>query len=40
MSLCVSPISGSLGAVISGVDLAGDLPDSTVAEIRQAWADA
>ncbi len=35
----VTPIAGSLGAEIAGVDLAGDLSDETVAEIRQAWLD-
>ena len=33
----VSPIAGALGAEISGVDLAGDLPDEVVAEVRRAW---
>ncbi len=33
----VSPIAGALGAVISGVDLAADLREETVAEIRRAW---
>lgn len=33
----VRPIAGALGAEIGGVDLAADLPDSTVAEIRRAW---
>ena len=31
------PIAGALGAEISGVDLATDLVDETVAEIRRAW---
>ena len=31
------PIAGALGAEISGVDLATDLADETVAEIRRAW---
>jgi len=35
----VEPIAGALGAEISGVDLAGDLDDETVAEIRRAWLD-
>jgi taurine dioxygenase len=33
----VSPIADALGAEISGVDLASDLPEETVAEIRRAW---
>jgi taurine dioxygenase len=33
----VLPIAGALGAEISGVDLATDLVDETVAEIRRAW---
>jgi len=33
----VEPIAGALGAEISGVDLADDLADETVAEIRRAW---
>jgi taurine dioxygenase len=33
----VLPIAGALGAEITGVDLATDLPDETVAEIRRAW---
>jgi taurine dioxygenase len=36
-SIEVLPIAGALGAEISGVDLAADLPDATVAEIRRAW---
>ena len=35
----VRPISGALGAEISGVDLAADLDDATVAAIRRAWLD-
>ena len=31
------PIAGALGAEITGVDLAADLVDETVAEIRRAW---
>ena len=38
-SIEVHPIADALGAEISGVDLAGDLPDDTVAEIRRAWLD-
>ncbi|MFN8034807.1 MAG: TauD/TfdA family dioxygenase [Acidimicrobiia bacterium] len=33
----VLPIAGALGAEVSGVDLATDLVDETVAEIRRAW---
>ncbi len=33
----VEPIAGALGAEITGVDLASDLGDDVVAEIRQAW---
>ncbi len=36
-SIQVLPIAGALGAEISGVDLATDLADETVAEIRRAW---
>ena len=36
-SLTIEPISGTLGAEITGVDLATDLDDETVAEIRRAW---
>jgi taurine dioxygenase len=36
-SIGVERIAGALGAEISGVDLSTDLPDATVAEIRQAW---
>jgi taurine dioxygenase len=34
--LDVKPISGALGAEISGVDLGADLDDATIAEIRRA----
>jgi len=37
--LTVSPISGTIGAEISGVDLASDLSDATVAQLRQALLD-
>jgi len=37
MTLEVRPIAGALGAEIAGVDLARDLSDATVAEIRGAW---
>jgi taurine dioxygenase len=33
----VQRIAGALGAEIGGVDLAGDLDDATLAEIRAAW---
>src|SRR5712691_1670897 len=33
----VQPIAGALGAEISGVNLANDLSDDTVAAIRRAW---
>jgi len=36
-SIEVAPVAGALGAEIGGVDLAVDLPDETVAEIRAAW---
>ena len=35
----VRPIAGALGAELHGVDLAHDLDDDAVAEIRQAWLD-
>jgi taurine dioxygenase len=35
--LTVTPLSGSLGAEIGGVDLSADLDDGTVAAIRRAW---
>jgi taurine dioxygenase len=35
----VHKIAGALGAEISGVDLARDLDDATVAEIRRIWLD-
>ena len=36
-SLRVEPISGALGAEISGVDLAKPLDEATVAALRRAW---
>src|SRR3989454_2240226 len=36
-SISVQPVTGALGAEISGVDLAKDLSDDTVAAIRRAW---
>jgi alpha-ketoglutarate-dependent taurine dioxygenase len=38
-NLEVHKIAGALGAEISGVDLARDLDDATVAEIRRIWLD-
>jgi len=35
----VTPIADAVGAEIAGVDLASDLADATVAEIRRAWLD-
>ena len=39
LQLTVQPIAGSIGAEIGGVDLAGDLPDAVIAEIRRVWLD-
>ena len=39
MTITVTPIAGALGAEIAGVDLAQDLSDETVTEIRRAWLD-
>ena len=36
-SIKVRPIAGNIGAEISGVDLAGDLEDAVIADIRRAW---
>lgn len=36
-TITVTPVASALGAAIGGVDLADDLPDATVAEIRRAW---
>lgn len=38
-ALTVRRVSGALGAEISGVDLSRDLPDATIAAIRQALLD-
>jgi taurine dioxygenase len=38
-SLGVHPVAGALGAEISGVDLAQDLDEATVAALRRAWLD-
>ena len=35
--ISVQPIAGALGAEISGVNLAKDLGDETIAAIRRAW---
>jgi taurine dioxygenase len=35
--IAVHPIAGALGAEISGVDLAKDLDDETIAAIRRTW---
>ena len=35
----INPIAGAIGAEIHGVNLAGDLPDATMAAIRQALLD-
>jgi len=37
--LDVRPIAGAIGAEISGVDLAGEVDDETIAAIRRAWLD-
>ena len=37
LQIKVAPLAGALGAEITGVDLAADLADTTVAEIRRAW---
>ncbi|HJR26385.1 MAG TPA: TauD/TfdA family dioxygenase [Acidimicrobiales bacterium] len=36
-TLTVTPVAGAVGAELSGVDLAPDLPDAVVAGIRAAW---
>jgi taurine dioxygenase len=36
-TIAVAPLDGALGAEISGVDLASDVPAETMAEIRRAW---
>lgn len=37
--ITVTPLAGSLGAAIGGVDLANGLDDEVVGEIRRAWLD-
>ena len=36
-AITVQKIAGAIGAEISGVDLARELSDETIAEIRRAW---
>lgn len=36
-SITVTPLTPAIGAEISGVDIASDLPAATIAEIRRAW---
>src|SRR5579862_5370720 len=38
-SLHIRPLAGAIGAEISGVDLAGEVDDDTIALIRRAWLD-
>jgi taurine dioxygenase len=38
-TISVAPIAGALGAEVSGADLAQELPDATIAEIRRALLD-
>ncbi|MGH7096010.1 MAG: TauD/TfdA dioxygenase family protein [Stellaceae bacterium] len=38
-SLDICPVSGSIGAEITGIDLAGPLDDDLVAALRRAWLD-
>jgi taurine dioxygenase len=38
-SLKIEPLAGAIGAEISGVDLAGEVDDDTIAAIRRAWLD-
>jgi len=37
MGLAVEPVAGTIGAEVGGVDLARELPDSKVAEVRAAF---
>jgi taurine dioxygenase len=38
-SLAIRPLAGAIGAEITGVDLAGEVEDDTIAAIRRAWLD-
>ena len=38
-TIAVAPVAGALGAEITGIDLARELTDESVREIRQAWLD-
>src|SRR6266702_3415577 len=38
-SLEIHPLAGAIGAEISGIDLAGEVDDDTIAAIRHAWLD-
>jgi len=38
-ALQIRPLAGAIGAEISGVDLAGEVDDDTIAMIRRAWLD-
>ncbi len=38
-SIQIQPIAGALGAEVHGVDISQDLPDQTIADIRQALLD-
>jgi len=38
-SLRIHPLAGAIGAEISGVDLAGEIEDDTIAALRRAWLD-
>ncbi len=33
----VTPVAATIGAVVSGIDIAADLDDDTIAELREAW---
>lgn len=37
MSITLHPLAGAIGAEVRGVDLARELSDETIAEIRRAW---
>src|SRR5580704_19377459 len=37
--LAIKPLAGAIGAEITGVDLAGEVEDDTIAAIRRAWLD-